>query len=116
MVSNILRKSKRLNKILLLCIIGGFISISGDLTTTYIGLSNGYYELNPVISFIWSNFGLIGFIIAKLTVVSYITLCYYLVKKQYSVHYGKIYCIFAFTIFIVYDSIATTNNIYTIFF
>jgi hypothetical protein len=89
--------------------------MSGDLITTYIGLSNGYHELNPIINFIWSNFGLIGFVIAKLVVVSYIILCYHLIKEKYDRRRGKIYCIFAFMIFILSDTIATLNNIYTIF-
>lgn len=44
-----------------------------DVLTTYVGLSNGAYELNPIALYIWHKIGVMGLIMGKLILIGLIS-------------------------------------------
>lgn len=56
---------KDINKILALSLILFAVFSLSDLTTTYIGLNNGFAEQSHLVSFFWYNYNIFGLIITK---------------------------------------------------
>lgn len=85
----------------------------GDTVTTFIGLSNGFVEMNFIVDFLWIHLGLLGLIAVKILATGYLIMIS-LPAFYFSKNIGKVFLSWAFVLgFIAYGS-ATMNNIFVL--
>lgn len=82
----------------------------GDTVTTFIGLSNGFVEMNIVVDLFWVHYGFLGIIAVKILATVYLIIIS-IPSFYFSKSIGKLFLSWAFFVgFIIYSG-ATINNI-----
>ena len=100
----------QVNMILKISTILYLLPTIGDTVTTFIGLSNGFVEMNFLVDFLWIHLGLLGLIAVKIIATGYLIMIS-LPTFYFGKNLGKVFLSWAFILgFIAYGS-ATMNNI-----
>lgn len=91
---------KRFNSYIFLAIILFYL----DLLTSYIGLKNGFIELNPIINFLFLTYGIFLTITIKLIMSLYVIFIIYISKEKIKTEkqfFKYRFCIFVLTFFYI---------------